>query len=172
MRDLADHFGGQIQDAEVARVAALWKRLPDVRPIVEESLRKFDAPSGITAHLDKIPLLERLQGNWRIVFDSQYPNPTDSPSGSGMKVAGKRLEAGHRSGALTGIMKFDDSSPDALEIRFTQGPLKGKTVKAIQSLKGGVWTLVYSMPGKDRPKSLNPEASADVRVWRLHRVEP
>lgn len=64
-----------------------------------------------------------------------------------------------------GTLKLDDkATPKGMDVVGTDGPSKGKTVRAIYKLDGDKLTICYALDGKDRPTAFE---STKENGWLL-----
>jgi uncharacterized protein (TIGR03067 family) len=72
-----------------------------------------------------------------------------------------------------GTFKFDlTKGPKHLDITFTEGPEKGKTISAIYELKGDTYKVCLNLGGKGRPTEFSAKAGSGRAYEVLERVKP
>ena len=107
---------------------------------------------------DKKP--EPTDGSWAIV--SMEINGMKAPEEAIKKQAAKLTLTGDKwtlkigDNVSAGTCKADlTKKPHEMDITTTEGPDKGKTIKAIAELKGDIMKVCYDISGKDRPKEFS-----------------
>jgi uncharacterized protein (TIGR03067 family) len=99
--------------------------------------------------------IERFQGTW--VFESVNVEgeaaPAESLKGAKLVIKGDKFTAHEGKEELHGTFKVDPSKkPKTLDVTFSDGPDKGKTMQGIYELTGDTYKVCIGMPGKERPK--------------------
>jgi uncharacterized protein (TIGR03067 family) len=117
--------------------------------------------------------LDKLQGEWKVV-SIEREGKEEKPKNSRTTVS--RDEWTTRAGDTVereGTLKLDPTkSPKAIDTVFTDGPDKGKTLQGIYMLAGDDWKVLYSAPGKDRPKTFPTQPGSAHFLIVLKRVKP
>jgi uncharacterized protein (TIGR03067 family) len=98
---------------------------------------------------------ERFQGTW--AFESVTVEgeaaPAESLKGAKLVIKGDKFTAHEGKEVLHGTFTVDPGkNPKTLDVTFSDGPDKGKTMHGIYELTGDTYKVCIGMPGKERPK--------------------
>lgn len=97
---------------------------------------------------------ETIQGKWNLVAQAGdgQPEKTDSLQKLGFQFKGDQFTVIHDEGNNQGTFKLDSSKrPRAIDLIFTEGPEKGKTMEAIYAFRGGNLKLCWNGETFQRP---------------------
>jgi uncharacterized protein (TIGR03067 family) len=98
----------------------------------------------------------RFGGSWRIVSSEIEGSsaPQDQLKGSRLTFDGKRFMSTEEGRTSGGTFRVDPSRhPRTIDLIFTEGPEKNKTVLGIYELDGDLCRLCLAPPGQDRRPS-------------------
>jgi uncharacterized protein (TIGR03067 family) len=105
--------------------------------------------------------LEFLQGAWIVKEHVVDGKTLDAKSieGARITVKGYTLTLVFQGATSTGTFQLDSvPTLPTLDVKFTEGPLKGNSYRGIYELKGDTWKLCRTPEGKDRPTDLASKA--------------
>jgi uncharacterized protein (TIGR03067 family) len=113
-----------------------------------------------------------LQGDWGLASLVVAGEKADAK-----KIAGWKLTvAGDRMTTREGVEILDESKfklvptakPKAIDLAFTAGPDRGKSVRGVYKLEGAVLTVCVAEPGAERPKDFTarPKSGRMLFVFR------
>jgi uncharacterized protein (TIGR03067 family) len=91
-----------------------------------------------------------------------------------LTVAGNKFttKAGDRT-LRAGTLEVDPAQkPKHIDVTYSEGPFKGKTLHGVYALEGGTWQILYSLLGKDRPLALAGTAGEGQVLLILKREKP
>jgi uncharacterized protein (TIGR03067 family) len=130
-----------------------------------------DPPKPDAAKLER----QKLQGTWTIVSHDSNGKKVEAKviSGWNLTVAGDRMTT------RDGLDILDESTfrldpgarPKAIDLAFTAGPDKDKSVKGIYKLEGNELTICVAEPGKDRPTALVSKEGSGHLLFVFKRVK-
>jgi RNA polymerase sigma factor (sigma-70 family) len=118
---------------------------------------------------------ERLQGSWNFValeVDGAIV-PENVIKGSRTVVQGNTLATISPTGQVLykSTFRLDvASTPRALDLTYTEGPMKGAACLGIYDLDGDNWKICIAPPGKDRPRRFVTEAGSGLGLHTLKRA--
>jgi uncharacterized protein (TIGR03067 family) len=99
--------------------------------------------------------LARFEGTWRwvLIETEKMKIPEDEISGPRMKLMGDKFTVNESADAtFSGTFKVDPSKkPKTIDVTFTDGPDKGKTLLGIYELEGDTYKVCVDPEGKNRP---------------------
>jgi uncharacterized protein (TIGR03067 family) len=109
---------------------------------------------------------ERFTGTWKIesMEVEGKKQPEDLLKGFRLVIKGDQFTASQGDVMYKGNFKVDvGKKPKTIDITFTDGPEKGKTLAGIYELNGDTYKVCLDPNGKDRPKEFaTKEGSAHV----------
>ncbi len=115
-----------------------------------------------------------LQGVWT-VFRARRDGEIDAElAGATVVIADDTFmsKSGEKVSAQ-GTWKIDaGKKPKSIDIEYTDGPEKGQTVRGIYSVNDGIWSLVLSPAGQDRPVSFKPSSYIGYTLLILKVAKP
>jgi uncharacterized protein (TIGR03067 family) len=114
-------------------------------------------PAGDASKEDAVRKeLTKFEGTWKLVSMEMDGNKVPE---EGLKEMGKMILRGNKFtvpvGDIThrGTFRVDVSAkPKRIDVTFTEGPEKGKTLLGIYELEGDTYKVCIGEPGKPRPK--------------------
>jgi uncharacterized protein (TIGR03067 family) len=117
---------------------------------------------------------ERLQGTWNFVAMEAdgVAAPEDALKGSRAVVQGNTIAVISAAGEVIykATFRLDvASTPRALDLTYTEGPMKGTTSLGIYELDGDTWEICFSSSGKDRPRGFDTGAGSGHVLQTLKR---
>jgi uncharacterized protein (TIGR03067 family) len=102
---------------------------------------------------------DQLQGTWAVVRARHNGQANDKLLNATLTIAGDQFTS--KIGDTVygkGTWKIDPASnPKTIDIHYSEGADKGKTVKGIYHLKDNLWVVLFSSPGQDRPVSFDKD---------------
>jgi uncharacterized protein (TIGR03067 family) len=119
--------------------------------------------------------LDLLQGKWKVV--SVEHNGKTTPSKETAKwnlvVAGDKMTSRDGDQVMEeSILRLDISvKPKAIDLKFTTGPDKDKTVRGIYQVEGDKLTICVGVPNKDRPKEFRAPEGSDCTLFLFEKVK-
>ena len=114
-----------------------------------------DGPPADAPRPDK----DLLQGTWTVIRARQNGQANEQLLHASLIIAGDEFTSKVGDAvAGKGTWKVDaTANPKAIDITYTEGADKGKTVKGIYHVKDSLWIVLFSSPGQDRPVSFNKD---------------
>jgi uncharacterized protein (TIGR03067 family) len=99
----------------------------------------------------------KFEGTWRFasieVEGKKVPEEQVRKSGK-MVIRGNKFTIGEGGVTYRGTFKLDVSAkPKRIDVTFTAGSEKGKTLLGIYELEGDTYKVCLGVPGKPRPKA-------------------
>jgi RNA polymerase sigma factor (sigma-70 family) len=118
---------------------------------------------------------ERLQGTWNFVALEVEGGivPENIIKGSRAVVQRNTITTISPTGQVLHKSTFHldvASTPRALDLTYTEGPMKGATSLGIYELDGDTWKICIAPPGKDRPRGFVTEARSGLSVQTVKRA--
>ena len=119
--------------------------------------------------------IDRFQGTWK--FESLEIEgkkaPEEAFKGSRLVIKGDQFTYTEGNGTYKGNFKVDvTQKPKTIDITFTDGPEKGKTIVGIYELEGDTYKVCLSVNDKDRPKEFASKAGSGHVLEVLKREKP
>jgi uncharacterized protein (TIGR03067 family) len=119
--------------------------------------------------------LAKFEGTWKIV--SLTVDGTEMPATlfkeTRLILRGDKFTHVEGKTAHAGTFKVDlGKKPKQIDITFTEGPEKGKTIAGIYELEGDTYKVCIGMKGTDRPTAFESKAGSGVGLEVLHREKP
>lgn len=109
--------------------------------------------------------LEPFQGTWEVVSITQNGTavPDDDAKALKLHVKGDErvVKAGDEVKSKATFTVDAAKSPKAIDIKVTDGPLAGKTVRGIYELKDGTLTICVALEGDGRPDDLTAKEGSN-----------
>jgi uncharacterized protein (TIGR03067 family) len=149
------------------------------------TLRVFRrVPAGDGAAKEAAPMDEavrkeyaRFRGTWKIVsMEAEGMKlPEALFKNSRLALEGDRFTHTEGTATYRGTFKLDlTKKPRQIDIVFTEGPEKGKTVLGIYELEGDTYRLCISLTGKERPKEFASKAGSGhvIEVLQREKANP
>jgi uncharacterized protein (TIGR03067 family) len=123
------------------------------------------------AGADKDNSAAKLDGTWKLVRGQQNGKPIAAEvfKSATLTIQGNKHTVKIGSDVMIGTHKINMSaSPMTIDVEDTEGPYKGQTLHGIFRLQGEQFTVCFSAPGKDRPKTFIAGAGNGnmLHVWR------
>ena len=116
--------------------------------------------------------LERLQGNWNIIF-LEVEGMTPAPNvyaGSTIEVKGNRFTTRAMGAVYSGTLELDaEKVPNEFRMKFTEGPEKGNTNNGIYELEGDRWRFCVNMKGGPAPTEFATSPGSGRALETLNR---
>ena len=97
----------------------------------------------------------RFEGTWRFasIEAEGMKLPTEQLKDTRMVLKGNRFTVKEGDVTYKGTFKVDVAkNPKQIDVTFTEGPEKGKTMQGIYELTADTYKVCIGMPGKPRPK--------------------
>ena len=115
---------------------------------------------------------ERFTGTW--VFESVEVGgeklALDALKGAGLTIDGNKFTAKEKEGAVHGTYKVDLSKkPKTIDVTFSDGPEKGKTMLGIYELDGDTYKVCFDISGKERPTKFESKKGTMLVLETLKR---
>ena len=137
-------------------------------------LRRVKERTEAQAKADE-DVIRRFVGTWR--FDSMRaegrPVPIEALKDAKLVLDGDRFAMTDANGTVGGVYWVDASAaPMTLDIVFTDGPERGKGVRAIFQLEGDTYTSCVDVAGRGRPKAFTAEPGSGHVLQVLKREKP
>jgi len=102
-----------------------------------------------------------VDGTWttKSAMMAGNPFPQDIVNTMTLKIENGRYETSAMGQVETGsLVMYKDASPMRMDITAADGPMAGRTLKAIYKVEGGVMTVAYDMSGAAYPNSFSSTA--------------
>ena len=115
--------------------------------------------------------LEKFQGNWSYVTVERDGKADDTSKDARLTVTGNKftVKAGDKL-LRAGVLKPDPTkTPKAIDVTYTEGPDKGKTLHGIYELTGDTWKVCY---GEERPTELTSKPGSGHILIVIKREKP
>ncbi len=116
----------------------------------------------------------KLQGTWHVTRARRDGEVAMDLANAALIVSGDQFTS--KSGmkvVARGTWKIDPAkTPRSIDIEYTEGPDKGQTVRGIYALHEGVWILILSPPGQERPVSFKAEFKVGYTSLVLKAAKP
>jgi uncharacterized protein (TIGR03067 family) len=118
--------------------------------------------------------LEKLKGTWTITSDERGSPPVAKEKNPRVIVAGNQFTTEFQDKVIRkGTLKLDPTqNPRAIDVTYTEGEFKGKTLHGIYTLEKDIWTICYSRPGEERPRELPKKPGKTQILLTLKRGIP
>ena len=103
---------------------------------------------------------ERMQGTWKVQRARRGHGVDASLVGATVVLDGDRFTSQLGDTVLgRGTWKVDPTrKPKTIDLDYTEGPTKGETMKGIYQTGDQTLVILFSGPGKDRPRSFEDKA--------------
>jgi uncharacterized protein (TIGR03067 family) len=118
---------------------------------------------------------EALQGTWKMVsLTIDGEGATERVSSSKLVVAGDRFTPTVDGQAIPCTFTLDPSAkPKAIDLTYTSGDLKGRTVKGIYKFDGDTFVMCRTLrPDDDRPEHFSSESGSKLVLVIWERSKP
>jgi uncharacterized protein (TIGR03067 family) len=119
--------------------------------------------------------LRKMEGTYKVTLferDGRKLGPADLKM---MKVVMSKDGAGkfHQGNAAYGsqMTVYPGKKPKEVDCVYTDGPLKGVTIKGIYKLDKDGFSCCYAAPGKARPTEFATGVNSDLTLYVLQRVK-
>jgi uncharacterized protein (TIGR03067 family) len=119
--------------------------------------------------------LEKFRGTWKFVSIENEGQAVPKAQYEGARLTLKGDQFTFRQGADSthGTFKVDPAKqPKTIDVTFTDGPDKGKTIVGVYELKGDTYKVCLQLKGKERPKEFRSQAESGHVLQVLQRVRP
>ncbi len=119
--------------------------------------------------------LEKFRGTWKYTSMEQdgRPVPEAQYRAARLTIKGDRFTFALGDSTSHGTFKVDPAKkPKAIDITFTDGPDKGKTIQGVYEVTGDTYKVCLGSKANDRPKELASKADTGHVLAVLKRVKP
>jgi uncharacterized protein (TIGR03067 family) len=119
--------------------------------------------------------LDKFQGTWTIesLELEGKKQPEDASKGFKLVIKGDQFTSSQGDLVYKGYFKVDvGKKPKTIDITFTEGPEKGKTIVGIYELEGDTYKVCLNMNDKDRPKEFVSKEGSGHVLEVLKRQKP
>jgi uncharacterized protein (TIGR03067 family) len=116
--------------------------------------------------------LAKFESTWKLV--SLVVEGTEMPAnlikGTRLTLRGDKWTMAEGGATHGGTFKVDVAKkPKEIDITFTEGPEKGKTIHGIYELEGDTYKVCIGMKGSDRPTAFESKPGSGVALEVLQR---
>jgi uncharacterized protein (TIGR03067 family) len=118
--------------------------------------------------------LKKFEGTWKIVSleVEGMKLPAKAFEGARLIIKGDAFTMKEEKVTHKGTFKVDPTKkPKMIDLIFTEGPAKGKTLLGIYELEGDTYTICLAVKGKKRPTTFTGKAGTDFGLEVLKRVK-
>jgi uncharacterized protein (TIGR03067 family) len=117
---------------------------------------------------------DKLVGHWTVVRGKNEQKAVEQEKihGSEVKFTKDRIIAydpKHKELYVATYQADDSGSPHKLTMTVVEGPMKGKKAEGIYKLEGDQLTIIYSVPGDQRPPAFDTSGAGHQLMFVLKR---
>ena len=156
---------------DVAPVLVVWKRIKRAGEKKEDVRRAADDAKAQAIK----PELEKFEGTWRYASMEAEgaPLPEAAFKDARLVLRGDQFTLTNPMGTNRGTYRLDPTqTPKLIDVEFTEGPEKGKTVLGIYELEGDTCRVCRGQAGKPRPTEFVSKAGSGYLLEVLKRQKP
>jgi uncharacterized protein (TIGR03067 family) len=116
--------------------------------------------------------IERFEGTWKFVSLETEGRKLDEKvlEHPRLIIKGDRFTSKEGETTHHGVFKVDPTKkPKTIDVTFTDGPEKGKTMLGIYELEGDTYKVCFSLGGKNRPTEFATKAGTNLVLETLKR---
>jgi uncharacterized protein (TIGR03067 family) len=119
--------------------------------------------------------IDKFQGTWKfasVELDGRKV-PPEALGGARLVIKGDRFSVVDQKATYHGTFRVDPGqSPKAIDVRFTEGPEKGKVIRGIYEVDGDTYRVCMGQAGKGRPTEFASTPGSGNVLEILKRVRP